>query len=129
MLAVYGTLLLCGGTLFFFIMLHFHRRPDMRWTRARGVGNVIVFLSMTVIVMGIGLIGRHLTQPDTQSFGLLEGVAILAALAASYYVIRKTYLPPLDEDTPQPLELRGAGARMPGAAPTAVQPRAERPLA
>ena len=103
MFAVYGTLLLCGGLVFFFVMLHFHRRPGVaHWLATRWVGEVTVFTSMMISLMGIALVGRFFIQFGKQVFGVAEGLEVAAILIASYVVIWKSYLPPPAEDGPTP---------------------------
>lgn len=103
MFAVYGTLLFCGGLVFFFVMLHFHRRPGVaHWLATRWVGEVTVFTSMMISLMGIALVGRFFIQYGKQVFGMAEGLEVAAILIASYVVIRKSYLPPPAEDGPTP---------------------------
>lgn len=103
MFAVYGTLLFCGGLVFFFVMLHFHRKPGVaRWLETRAVGEITVFVSMMITLMGIAMVGRFFIQYDRQAFGIIEGLEVAAILIASYIVIRKSYLPPPAENGPVP---------------------------
>lgn len=130
MLAMYGTLLFCAGVLFFFVMLHFHRRPDAaRWIKMRAVGEITVFFSMMIVLMGIALVGRFFIQLDTQAFGMQETLVVISALVASYYVIRKSYLPPPDEDIPQLAERGANGTFQPSVTPETAPARKENQVA
>ena len=110
MFAVYGTLLFCGGLLLFFVMLHFHRRPGAaRWLESRATGEITVFICMMAALMGFALIGRFFIQLDTQVFGILEALVVTATLIGSYYIIRKTYLPPPAAEASTPAVGTGNG--------------------
>lgn len=122
MFAVYGTLLSCGGLVFFFVMLHFHRRPGIaHWLETRAVGEITVFVSMMITLMGIAMVGRFFIQYDSQTFGFVEGLEVAAILVVSYIAIWKSYLPPSEEDAPAPVI--GIDAGRPGpATPTSGAP-------
>lgn len=114
MFAVLGTLISCGGIVFFFVMLHLHRRPGIaHWLETRAIGEITVFTSMMVVLYGIAMIGRFGVQFASQSFGLSEVLEIAAILTVTAAVVWKTYLPPPSE--PAPVIDLGAG---PGSAPT-----------
>lgn len=108
MLAVLGTLIFCGGIAFFFVMLHFHRRPGVaHWLETRAVGEITVFVSMMVVLYGIAMLGRFGLQFRTQTFGLSEVLEIGAIIGATAVIVWKAYLPPPAE--PAPVTDRGAG--------------------
>lgn len=124
MFAVYGTLMFCGGLLLFFIMLHFHRRPGAGlWIRSRAVGEITVFVAMMLSLMGIALIGRFFIQLETQTFGSFEALVVTATLLGSFYIIRKSYLPPPPEDMPHPVERADSGTPRPSVPPASPPAR------
>lgn len=104
MLAVYGTLLACGGVVFFFVMLHFHRRPGVaHWLETRAVGEITVFVSMMISLMGVALIGRFFIHYNEEHFGTTEGLELAIILVGTVVTIWKIYLPPPAEEAPSPL--------------------------
>ncbi|MEL0018727.1 MAG: hypothetical protein VW709_02560 [Rickettsiales bacterium] len=94
MYAVLGIGLLCGGLVFFFFMLHLHRRPGVaHWLATRAVGEITVFTSMMISLYGIAMIGQHFINPEG-TFGWLEDIEGLIIIGVSVLAIWKLYLPP-----------------------------------
>ena len=98
MLAVEGILLTCAGIVTFYALLHLRRRPQFeRWLRARVIGEITIFTSMSISLYGIALLGRFGVQSATQAYGSKETLMIFGILVASALLIWKLYIPPTSE--------------------------------
>jgi hypothetical protein len=84
MLAVYGVLVTAAAVLLFAVALVQFRRPNPpRWVKAPFVEQAVVLIFTTAFAAGIGLLAQFAFTFAKQSFGVAEGVMILAILAVS----------------------------------------------
>lgn len=110
MLAVYGTAVFCGGLLFFYFMLHLHRRHAAAWLELPGIGAVILYTSMMATLYGIAMWGQYAVKQNTP-YGMAEGIETIAILALTALAIWKLYLPPpAPEKAPAPANDAGRQA-------------------
>lgn len=117
-----GSIIACGGLLFYFGMLNLIRRPGAGpWLKSGLVRELTVFTSIIALISGLGLCAQYATMRNRPSLEWLEILGIAAAVVLTGLIIWRIRRPIPADELPEPVlgidpDQIGSGTRPSGRA-------------